>query len=136
MNRRTKGSIESDVANAVVKFHREQQGRGPADVRAHLVGDMLLVRSTGIFTQTESHLSVSDEGRRLIKSARQELRGINHTEIEQSVSELVGCGVVRSYCDIDVDAAEQVEVYVLEVDIERSLLRQELDTLGRIGSSK
>ena len=37
VNNRTKGSIEADVANAVVKFHREQQGRGPTDVRVHLV---------------------------------------------------------------------------------------------------
>ena len=34
------------MARAVVRFHREQQGRGPADVRAHIVGDVLLVRNS------------------------------------------------------------------------------------------
>lgn len=130
MERPTKGCIESDIANAVVKFHREQQGRGPSDVRAHLIGDMVLVRCTGIFTSTEAHLSASDDGRKLIKSSRQELRSINHSEIEGVVAAIIGCAVLRSYCDVDVDAAEQVEVYVLEADIEKRLLRQELDRLS------
>jgi uncharacterized protein YbcI len=123
LSRPTRGTIEAEAANAVVRFQREQQGRGPADVRAHLVGDLLLVRCTGIFTQTEARLAVTEEGRKLIKSARQELRSINHAEIEAIVAGIVGCGVVRSYYDIDVEAAEQVEVYVLEMDIEKRLLR-------------
>ena len=69
----------------------------------------------------------------LIKSARQELRLINRADIEATISLLVGCPVIRSYYDMDVEAAEQVEVYVLETDIEKRLLRQDLDRLGGIG---
>lgn len=136
MNRPTKGTIEAEVANAVVRFQREQQGRGPADVRAHLVGDLLLVRSSGIFTQTEAHLSATEEGRRLIKSARQELRGINRAEIESILAEIVGCRVTRSYYDVDVEAAEQIEVYVLEADVEKRLLRQDLDRLSGLAPKR
>ena len=123
MSRPTRGTIEAEAANAVVRFQREQQGRGPADVRAHLVGDLILVRSTGIFTPTEVRLAVTEEGRKLIKSARQELRIINHGEVEALIAGIAGCPVVRSYYDVDVEAAEQVEVYVLEVDIEKRLGR-------------
>ena len=130
MNRVTKGELESDVANAVVRFHREQQGRGPADVRAHLIGDLILARCKGIFTQTEMHLAATEEGRRLIRSARQELRAISHREIEDAIAAITDCKVVRSYCDLDVDAAEQMEVYVLDTDLEKRLLRQDLDRLG------
>jgi len=119
----TKGSIESEVASAVVRFQREQQGRGATDVRAHLLGDLLIVRCGGIWTPTEAHLAASDEGRRLIKSARQELRSINRAEIEGILARIVGCDVVRSYYDLEVSAAEQVEVYVLSVDVEKRLLR-------------
>jgi Uncharacterized conserved protein len=120
-HRPTRGAIEAEAANAVVRFQREQQGRGPTDVRAHLVGDLLLVRCTGIFTQTEARLAATEEGRKLIKSARQELRSINHEEIESILAGIVGCKVVRSYYDVDVEAAEQVEVFVLGVDVERRL---------------
>jgi uncharacterized protein YbcI len=130
--RRTKGTIEAEAANAVVRFQREQQGRGPTDVRVHLVGDLLLVRCSGIFTTTEAHLAVTEEGRKLIKSARRELRAIHHAEIEAIISGIVGCQVIRSYGDVAVEAAEQMEVFVLEVDIERRLLRQELDQLNGI----
>lgn len=133
MNRPTKGSIEAEVANAVVRFQREQHGRGASDVRAFLVGDMLLVRSTGIFTPVEARLTASEEGRRLIRSSRQELRSINHEEVEGIVAGIVECPVLRSYCDVDVDAAEQMEVYVLEQNVEKRLLRRDLDRLGGIG---
>lgn len=123
MDRPTKGSLEADIANAIVKFHREQQGRGPTDVRAHLIGDTVLVRCSGIFTATEAHLSASEEGKRLIKSARQELRSIHHGDIEEIVAGIAGCAVLRSYCAVDVDVAEQVEVYILSEDLERRLLR-------------
>ena len=117
----TKGSIESEVASAVVRFQREQQGRGATDVRAHLLGDLIVVRCGGIWTPTEARLAASDAGRKLIKSARQELRSINHAEIEAVIARIAGCAVTRSYYDLHVDAAEQVEVYVLAADIEKRL---------------
>ncbi len=113
MNSPSKGALEAEIASAVTRFHREQQGRGPGEVRAFLVGDLILVRCTSIFTPVEAKLSASDEGRKLIKSARQELRSINHLEIEEIIAGLVGCAVLRSHCDLSVEAAEQVEVYVL-----------------------
>ena len=130
VSRPTKGTIEAEVANAVVRFQREQQGRGPNEVRAHLIGDLVLVRCGGIFTPTEARLAASEEGRRLIKSARQELRAIVRHEIEAIVGGITACKVVRSYADVDVEAAEMVEVYVLESDLEKRLLRQDLDRLG------
>jgi uncharacterized protein YbcI len=77
----------------------------------------------GIFTPIEAHLYASEEGRRLIKSARQELRSINHADIENLLAGIVGCRVLRSFYDVDVEAAEQMEVYVLEASLEKQLLR-------------
>ena len=136
VNRPTKGSLEAEVANAIVRFHREQQGRGPTDVRAHLVGELVVVRCTGIFTPTEAKLSGTEEGRRLIRSARHEMRSISRYEIEAAVGQILGCKVLRSYCDVDVDAGEQVEVYVLDCDMERRLLRQDLDHLSDLAPRK
>jgi uncharacterized protein YbcI len=134
--RTTKGSIEAEVANALVRFQREQQGRGATDVRAHLVGDIMIVRSGGIFTPTEAHLAASEEGRRLIKSARQELRAIHRKEVETIVARVAAVEVVRSYYDVDVDSAEQVEVYILSVDVEKRLLRQDVERLTSGGPKR
>ena len=132
MEKTTKGAMEAEVANAVVRFQREQQGRGASDVRAHLIGDMILVRCGGIFTPTEARLSVSEEGRRLIKSSREELRSINYGEIDGIVGRIVGARVLRSYGDVSVEAAEQIEVFVLETDVDKRLLRQDLDRLSGV----
>jgi uncharacterized protein YbcI len=118
LSQKSKGTIEDQIANAVVRFHREQQGRGPADARAFLVRDLVVVRCTGILTPTEARLAGSDEGIRLIRSARQELRSINKDEIETIIARITECPVLRSYCDVNVDAAESFEVYVLERNIE------------------
>lgn len=128
----TKGGIEAEIAKAVVKFHREQQGRGPADVHAHIVGGLVLVQCTGILTVNEGKLAVSEEGRRLILSARRELRSINHLEIEESIAAIVEATVLRSYGDVNVEAGELMEVYVLDTDVERRLLRQDLNRLGEL----
>ncbi len=120
----SKGSVEGAVAAAVAKFQREQQGRGTAEVRAYLIGDVVMVRCKGIFTPTEARLATTDEGRRLVKSARQELRTINRAEIEGIVASLVSCPVVRSYYDVDAEAAEQVEIFILAQDAEQ-LIRME-----------
>ena len=58
--RATKGELESREAAAAVRFQRDQQGRRPTDVRAHTIRDLLVVRYTGIFTQTEAHLAASE----------------------------------------------------------------------------
>jgi uncharacterized protein YbcI len=115
----TKGALEAEIANVVTKFHREQQGRGPQEVRAFVVGEMVLVRCSGIWTLTEAKLSVSDDGRKLIQSARRELRSINHEEIEEIIGKLCDCAVIRSYCDTSVEAGEQIEVYILERNLEK-----------------
>ncbi len=73
---------------------------------------------------------LSEEGRRLIRSARQELRSIVRGDQENLLAAITGCRVLRSYGDIDVEAAEQIEVFVLEIDLEKRLLRQELDELS------
>lgn len=136
MSRQRKGTIEEAVATAVKQFHREQQGRGPSDVRAHLVGYLLLIRCIGILTPTETHLAPTEDGRKLIKSARQELHNIIHKDIEGIIAGIVDCPVLRSYCDVDVNAAEQIEVYVLETDVEKRLIHADLDLIAGMGARR
>jgi uncharacterized protein YbcI len=105
--------VEAQLADAVCKFHREQQGRGPESIQARLLPDMAIVRTGGIFTPTEKTLCGSDEGRKLIQSARREQRALTRREAEHRVSRVLSRPVLRSYYDLDVRLGEQVEVYIL-----------------------
>ena len=110
--------IEAHIADAVARFQREQVGRCPKDVRAFLLQDMVLIRCDGVLTPTEVLLAATDEGRRLIRGARQELRGLQRTEIEGLIGSVLGCRVLRSYSGVDVAAGELVEVYILDINAE------------------
>ena len=52
------------------------------------------------------------------------------------ISGIVGAKVLRSYYDMNVQGAEQVEVFVLETDLEKRLLRQELDHLNSLAPKR
>ncbi|HEY0866171.1 MAG TPA: DUF2294 domain-containing protein [Fimbriimonas sp.] len=101
------------IAEAVSRFHKDQQGVAPASVQAWLVSDAVLVRCEGVFTPTEQSLCETTDGRKIVQSARRELRALTRRQIEAEVARAIGVDVLRSYCDLDVRYGEQVEVYIL-----------------------
>ena len=46
-NRQTRGELEVAIRNAIIQFEQEFMGRGPTDVRAFIVQDIILVRLKG-----------------------------------------------------------------------------------------
>ena len=41
---KTQGEIEAAVCEGITRFEQQYMGRGPKDIHAHLVGDLLVVR--------------------------------------------------------------------------------------------
>jgi uncharacterized protein YbcI len=117
----TKAAVEQDVLEGVARYHREQQGRAPAEIECQLLRDMLIVRSRGIFTPTEQELLRLPEGRKLVSTARRELRSLTRDDAEANVARAAGCEVLRSYYDLDVRIGEQVEVYMLAENLQSRL---------------
>ena len=72
-NGRTKGEGETAIRNAVIKFEQEFMGRGPMDVKAFIIRDLVLVRLKGVLTQAERQLAKSSEGIEMVKAMRQNL---------------------------------------------------------------
>jgi hypothetical protein len=68
----TRGEIEAAICEAVSRFEQDYMGRGPKDIHAHLLGDLLVVRLQGVLTAAEQHLvrSLNDKGRDLLKQGR------------------------------------------------------------------
>ena len=44
---KTQGEIESAIGEGISRFEQGYMGRGPKDVHAHLLGDLLVVRLQG-----------------------------------------------------------------------------------------
>ena len=117
----SKESLEIDLANAVARYHREQQGRAPGRIKVTVAGTMVFVISSDTYTPSDEELHQTADGRKLIKSARRELRSLTREAAHAAISRIVGCPVIRSYWDLDVRVGEQLEAYVLSEDVERRL---------------
>src|SRR6186713_1235978 len=73
---KTQGEIEAAICEGINRFEQEYMGRGPKDIRAHLIGDLLVVRLQGVLTAAEQHLVRSlpaEKGRDLLKQVRTQL---------------------------------------------------------------
>ena len=73
---KTVGEIEAAVCEGMSRFEQEYIGRGPKDIRAHLIDDLLVVRLKGVLTAAEQHLAQAlpgDKGRDLLKQVRTHL---------------------------------------------------------------
>ena len=53
---KTQGEIEAAICDGVTRFEQEYMGRGPKDIHAHLIGDLLVVRLQGVLTAAEQQL--------------------------------------------------------------------------------
>ena len=63
------GEIEAAICAGVTRFEQDYMGRGPKEIHAHLLGDLLVVRLQGVLTAAEQHLVKSlsaDKGRDLL----------------------------------------------------------------------
>jgi len=61
---KTQGEIEAAICEGISRFEQEFMGRGPKDIRAHLIGDLIVIRLQGVLTAAEQHLVASSPPRR------------------------------------------------------------------------
>ena len=53
---KTQGEIEAAICQGMSWFEQEDMSRGPKDIRAYLIDDLLVVRLQGVLTAAEQHL--------------------------------------------------------------------------------
>ncbi len=112
----TKGEIEAAVCKGLAKFELEFMGRGPKDVRAHLLGDLLVVRLQGVLTAAEQHLVTtlpSEKGRDLLKQVRTQLVEIARPALEALVVDIAGVQIVSLHHDISTRTGEEIIIFTL-----------------------
>lgn len=113
---KTQGEIEAAVCAGISRFEQDFMGRGPKDIRAHLIGDLLVVRLQGVLTAAEQHLVKTlspEKGRDLLKQVRVHLIETARPLLESMVQEAVGCKVVSLHHDISTVTGEEVVLFTL-----------------------
>jgi uncharacterized protein YbcI len=113
---KSQGEIEAAVCEGMSQFEQEFMGRGPKDIRAHLVGDLLVVRLQGVLTAAEQHLVKTlepEKGRDLLKQVRTQLIETARPVLEALVQEVTGTGVTSLHHDISTLTGEEVVLFTL-----------------------
>jgi uncharacterized protein YbcI len=113
---KTQGEIEAAVCEGVARFEQEHMGRGPKDIRAHLLDDLLVVRLHGVLTAAEQHLVQSlpaEKGRDLLKQVRTHLVETARPLMEAMVEGITGVKVLSLHHDISTATGEEVVLFTL-----------------------
>jgi uncharacterized protein YbcI len=113
---KTQGEIESAICEGICRFEQDYMGRGPKDVRTHLLGDLLVVRLKGVLTAAEKHLVMSlpaEKGRDLLKQVRTHLVETARPVMEAMVQDVTGAKVVSLHHDISTVTGEEVVLFTL-----------------------
>ena len=113
---KTQGEIEAAICQGMSRFEQDYMGRGPKDVHAHLLGDLLVVRLKGVLTAAEQHLVKSlpaEKGRDLLKQVRTHLIETARPLMEAMVHEITGTKVISVHHDISTITGEEVVLFTL-----------------------
>jgi uncharacterized protein YbcI len=113
---RTRGEIEAAVSAGISRFEQEYLGRGPKDVRAFLLGDLVVVRLQGVLTAAEQHLVKSlspDKGRDLLKQVRTQLIEVARPALMAMILDATGVAPASLHHDISTVTGEEVIVVSL-----------------------
>lgn len=113
---KTRGEVEAAICAGVTRFEQEFMGRGPKDIRAHLIGDLLVVRMQGVLTAAEQHLVKTlppEKGRDLLKQVRTQLVETARPLLDAMVREVTGVDAVSLHHDISTATGEEIVVIAL-----------------------
>jgi len=117
-NGTTRGEMESAIRNAIIKFEQEFMGRGPTDVRAFILRDIILIRLKGVLTPAERQLAKSEEGIGMVKQMRQNLISQGREQLCGEILAITGAETTALFTDIDARIGERVIVLTLDRDLE------------------
>jgi uncharacterized protein YbcI len=112
----TQGEVEAAICEGVKRFEQEYMGRGPRDIRAHLLGDLLVVRQQCVLSPAERQLaksSDSEKGRDLLKQVRAHLIETAKPLLEVMVRDITGVKVISLHHDISTVTGEAVMLFTL-----------------------
>jgi uncharacterized protein YbcI len=123
----TQGELEAATCAGISRFEQDYMGRGPKDIHAYLINDLLVVRLKGVLTVAEHQLAASlptGKGRDLLKQVRIHLIETARPVLEAMVQEVTGSKVISLHHDISTSTGEEVVLFTLaELPLYRNVTR-------------
>ncbi len=118
MRNKSKGMIEAEISEALIKFEKEYMGRGPVETRTYIIDDMVIVRLKGVLTRAETQLTGSGEGLALIKKVRIKLLEEARPLLATILRDITGCDTLSMHTDISTATGERIIIFTMECNLE------------------
>jgi len=115
---KTRGQVEAQISEAIIKFEKEYMGRGPMETKTYIIKDMVFVRLKGVLTPAEEQLAKSAEGADLIKRTRIQLLEGAKFLLENVISGITTCQVKSLHTDISTKTGERIIIFTLDQNLE------------------
>jgi uncharacterized protein YbcI len=116
VRRLTGGDLNAAVARAVVRFHREETGRGPNKARAFYRDDVIIVVLEDLMTQAERTLVERGE-QDAVKRMRAAFQRTMRVELVVLIEELTGLGVRAFMSSNHLEPDMAIQAFVLDEPI-------------------
>lgn len=113
---KSKGQLEAEISEALIKFEKEYMGRGPDETRTYFLDDMIIVRLQRVLTLAEKQLAKADEslkGRALVKQVRSELLEKARPLLDKTITDITGRKVISLHTDISTHTGERIIIFTL-----------------------
>jgi uncharacterized protein YbcI len=113
---KTQGEIQAAICERIASFEQDRFGRGPKEIRAHLIGDLVLVRLYNVLTPTELQIVKAkpiETGRTLLKQVRTHLIESARPLFDAMIEDVTGIQVLSLHHDISTTSGEEVLVFTL-----------------------
>ncbi|MFO0455163.1 MAG: DUF2294 domain-containing protein [Planctomycetota bacterium] len=113
---KTLGEIEAAICKGITRFEQEYMGRGPKDIHAYLIDDLVVVRMKGVLTAAEQHLVKTlpaERGRDLLKQVRTQLVETARPTLDALIEEITGVKAICLHQDISTTVGEEVFIFTL-----------------------
>jgi uncharacterized protein YbcI len=110
------GEVHARLCNEIIRFEKDIMGRGPEEVKAYIIDDMIILRLKGVLTRAEMNLLEHGEGEKemaLIKEFRQKLIEKNRHHLDEIIMEVTGCNIRSIHTDLSTRTGERVIIFVV-----------------------
>lgn len=117
----TKGQLEAKISEIVSKFEVVYLGRGPKTIRAHIMGDMIVVRMVCYMSPGDRKLASSKKGIELLKATAVHLFEEGRDQLITMLKDAFDIHIISTHMDLSTQTGEKIIILSLKDDLEMKI---------------
>ena len=117
----SKGQMEAKICEAFSRFEIDYMGRGPRQIKAYILQDMIIVRMMGFLSQSEKKLAETPQGVEQIKKLRTMLFENSKADIEALILPIINVDIASIHSDVSTKSGEKIIMITLGCNLEECL---------------